>query len=1430
VTAGAPSRVDRVPLSRSQQNLYNGVLQDSDPALYLIGKSYRFHQLELKGFLAALEATVLTNPGQLCVLEAPPAAASYPDLVLQLKFEDIVRVRSDDQYTTDRGDKELKRLWSSGILGKPLVCYTVRTNEGGRVSGLDVYTHHILVDGGATGIIETDLAGYLSAGLASGGSVEIPCTRDGLAKLAAAHRNETTKVAESLPRLSGVVQRELAAEAREGRFGQRPNEAPGTAAKGVLHESATISGEAYDAVLRLSEVKQVPLNVLVAAAGVAVDASVRQSTESLLVHAVDNRFGDPELNVATCLVNSVAHSVRFGPFASVGDVVRTLDRGYVRAVRRRWLREEHYRRMYLAINRTAHVEAVTFNFIREPCAPALRPFLSEAPVATDIGPVEGMTVASVLDEEQRVLNLAIWNRADLAESNPHRGIAERIAAALRSMATMWDRPIAATVNEWFEIDRDGTRRPSDSAAEPERPPTSRAWFLDPAGGVQQFLERRRYVYPWVVRLVRDGAAPGDVVVFVDDNTAKTVDLLIACHLAGCGYSVCDRADEMSLRAMTIAQHGDGASAHVVDVATAVLAGALDDELRELVAGRLEQVRHDVHLACKTAYIMPTSGTTGQPKLVRIMHGSLALFCDAVRRAYRWQPNDTLLQCAPLTSDISVEEIFGGALCGSELVRSIAVKTGDLAALAHDLVAEGTTVIDLPTAVWHLLCEDGDTIDAMRRSRLRQIVVGGEAIRSAAVDKWIDSGISQAISLVSTYGPTETTVVVSYLPIVCDGASLTGSARRRLGRPLVPNTVFTAFGEVVVIGDLVSSGYLGLDDRSFGTITTVDGSQRRAFATADRVTVDDAGFPVFSGRKDAIVKISGKRVDTAEVIRRIAEDSAISDVAVELHHGRLGVWFETQQTREGREDTAVAAQIRLILVSLRVPSFFVVGAPHIPRKPNGKVDSDNLRAMPQSIDAVPNDAETDRRAAGLAEIWSRRLGRTIGPDSSLLGEGIGSLDLTGILPDTRRYLGRHLSILDLIGADSATNLVRDMADGSGTADAWMDADTAAQIELDLGSLCGQRPAGESSVEQPSGSPRKQTGAQAIVVLGASGILGTGFAEAIFDLKRSGVLRADVVLVTRSDLPGRNPWTALRSVDGVRTEKLAAECDATEMTELLEHCGAGTVINCIGNTNVVVPYRELRLANVELVSTVAQACASRATRLVHLSTSVVNADVAAPRVTDPRAAPYPYAASKSLAELIVAGSPHPLDFTLVRLPRVLGDDYQLRSSADILVSVLDACSALRGYPALTLTEEVTTGRDAARAVLSLLPELSGSGELGCGITVVRGEAISYGELLSGCGFDQLDVAEWKYRLDQSNWARLNPARWSVLDAWATLGMRLGARSYAEYLADYPTIALGVNRVAEVAAKPTAVRALLARGWSAAVMEDSVAQANSNGIEFA
>lgn len=1378
-------RVQRVPLSRAQRNIYNGALQDTDPQLYLIGRRYRFQPISQPEFLAALRKTIRTNPIQLCVLTSASDADGYPDLVPRLDVDDIVQVCGDDRSA------ELADEWRPGILERPLVRYTVRVDGDGCVRGLDAQAHHILLDGGAIGIIEA----HLGRALTDGDSVESAGIREGLTRVATAHRREATRIADSLERLTSVVRQELTASVLAGSHGPAA-ETPATVGQGVLVESAQLRGADYDAIRQLAGRENVPINVLVATAATAVDSSLRHTTEGLLVHAVDNRFGDHELDVATCLVNSMAQPVRFAPHASVADVVRAVDRGYVKAGRRRWLREEHYRRMYLAINRTTSVETLTLNFLREPCAPELAPFLVEAPVTSHIGPVEGMTVAAVLDEQRRVLTLNLWDRPD--RSRRGLNVAERVSSALKAMTAMWDSPIAMTVDDWRTIASDGTLHAVSDERQPERR-AAPAWFLDRPVAVTECRRRRPNVDSWIAWMLETKVAPGDVVVFTDDGTDRTIDLMIASHLAGCGYSVCDRDDEVRSRALTINQYGDGMAAHVVDIASADISSSLDPQHRGLVDARVEQAATDPRLAGTTAYVMPTSGSTGEPKLVRVSHGSLAAFCAGMIRAYGWGQDDTILQCAPLTSDISVEEVFGAALAGATLVRSSALRAGDLQAFSSEVTACGATVVDMPTALWHLWCEDVDAIAGVRRSQLRQIVIGGEPVRPAAVDKWVNAAGADDISVVSSYGPTETTVVVSHVPVIAGGQVLERGARRRLGAPVVPNTVVIAFGEVVVVGEVVSDGYLGVDNADFALIAMPDGRRRRAYATADRVTVDGQGYPVFAGRKDALVKVSGKRVDIAEITRRIVADPAVRDVAVELHNGRLGVWFETAQTRAGGEDSTVAARISTILVGLRVPAFIIAGVVRIPRKPNGKTDTARLPTSAGSGLWQQVDGEGGTRATGLAEIWSARLGRPITPTTSLLCEGVGSLDVVRILPDTRAYLDRHVSMLDIIGADTAANLVADASVGNG----WMDRATAADVDHDLAAVSTRR----AAVSDPGRSSRgPNTGP--ILVLGASGILGTGFAEAILDLTRSAVPRPDVVLAARSVPSGDRTWTALRDAPGVRIEPLVPGFGPAELEALIRRTAPRTLINCIGNTNVVVPYRELRCANVELVAAMAQMCAASGVRLVHLSTYVVNGDVTAAEVVDPRHGPYPYAASKALAELAVSRADRELDFTIVRLPRVLGTPGQLRGSADILLAVVEACHALQAYPAIELTEEVTTGRAAAAGILRRMPEFGGPEQLGRGIDVVRGQAVSYREALGAVARDEVDSREWKRRLDDSAWAKADPRRWSVIDAWIGLGLKLGARSYSEYLADRPAIPLDIGSVGELVAQPPPVQALLAR----------------------
>ena len=129
-------------------------------------------------------------------------------------------------------------------------------------------------------------------------------------------------------------------------------------------------------------------------------------------------------------------------------------------------------------------------------------------------------MACVLDEEPAHTQPGYLEQSGSARAKAcTTGSAERIAAALESMAALWDQPIAMTVDEWFGVGPDGARWQGDAAIRTTQP-TAPAWFLDAAGGVRPNSGKPPYVYPWVAWLVQNGAVPGDVLVFADDNTDK----------------------------------------------------------------------------------------------------------------------------------------------------------------------------------------------------------------------------------------------------------------------------------------------------------------------------------------------------------------------------------------------------------------------------------------------------------------------------------------------------------------------------------------------------------------------------------------------------------------------------------------------------------------------------------------------------------------------------------------------------------------------------------------------------------------------------------------------------------------------------------------------------------------------------------------------
>jgi amino acid adenylation domain-containing protein len=266
-----------------------------------------------------------------------------------------------------------------------------------------------------------------------------------------------------------------------------------------------------------------------------------------------------------------------------------------------------------------------------------------------------------------------------------------------------------------------------------------------------------------------------------------------------------------------------------------------------------------------AYVIHTSGSTGTPNGVAVGRRALARFVAGATARYGVTDTDRVLQFAPLHFDASVEEIFLTLCAGATLVVRNPRMLDSMADFVACCAEYRITVLDLPTAFWHELAY----AELPMPPSVRTVVIGGEAALPERVARW-HRAVGPAVRLLNTYGPTEATVVatVADLRPGCHGAPI--------GRPLPGVRCAVVDGELYLLGGCLADGYLHrpeLTAARFGRIGT-----ERAYRTGDLVRLGTDGQLHFAGRVDDQVKISGHRVDPAEVEAVLAAQPGVAEVA------------------------------------------------------------------------------------------------------------------------------------------------------------------------------------------------------------------------------------------------------------------------------------------------------------------------------------------------------------------------------------------------------------------------------------------------------------------------------------------------------------------------------------------------------------------------
>ncbi len=416
-----------------------------------------------------------------------------------------------------------------------------------------------------------------------------------------------------------------------------------------------------------------------------------------------------------------------------------------------------------------------------------------------------------------------------------------------------------------------------------------------------------------------------------------------------------------------------------------------------------------------AYLLYTSGSTGQPKGTAVEHRSVANLVTHEAPAYGIGPGERVLQFANLSFDLSVEEIFTTLTSGATLVLAPLEKVMPGAPLHTLLREQALTVISLTPAA--LAATPAEELPA-----LKTVISGGEALPSDVVARW-----APGRRFLNTYGPTEATVVATLARVVADDTRLPS-----IGRPLanVRAYVLDARGEPVPVGvkgELylggvgVARGYAGrpaltaerfLPDMYSG----VPGA--RLYRTGDVVRFRDDGTLEFVGRVDAQVKVRGFRIELGEVEAALARHPAVREAVVVAREdgpgGKRLIAYAVAREGVPTDGATLRGALKDALPEYMVPTV-VMMLEALPLTSNGKVDRKALPAPDMSNvsgrpDFVGPRTPTEAR---LATIWCAVLEvERVGIHDNFFELGGHSLMATQAISRMRAVFGVELPLRDL----------------------------------------------------------------------------------------------------------------------------------------------------------------------------------------------------------------------------------------------------------------------------------------------------------------------------------------------------------------------------------------------------------------------------------